>query len=550
MEQGMLSTEQVLLLENLMYSANNDPLKSITQLGSGKTVADLVNIDLSGLVEDKDYGSYMTGKDWKNLIQAIKNDDTLMRMEIVSTHIDDAAGGGGGESALFANPDTGEAVVAFRGTAGNEWKDNFIGGAATDMPDGVSTQQQMNALEWYQSLDLDDYSTITVTGHSKGGNKAKYITIMDSSVDRCVSFDGQGFSDEFINEYRDLIAVHQDKIKNINAEYDYVNLLLNDVGNTTFYQGHDFGAGGFLENHCPNTMFQFNEDGTVQMIQVDGRAEAIEELDKFLNSYLRSVDGKDKKEVLETLGIVAEQGFSHGTIDDILDTLLEGNHVDQMAYLLAYFIKYEQSNPEFAQTIRELLREFGMDEFVKAVDIVDSIINWKYFDTIVDALNFLSDNVPEWMLDKLSKYILDNCGIALSVEELRKLLSVVGKINTDMDTIRILPYGSDIVIKSIAASAGDFSIKAKIVNDSGESLKYISRQLFRCNEEIESLSEDLSGIRGMVFIRLKVRNLVRRLEYESKAMAAMGNGAEEIAEKYLGTEHAVVENALVHQQHN
>lgn len=41
---------------------------------------------------------------------------------------------------------------------------------------------------------VDDCSTITVTGHSKGGNKAK-----DNSVDICIAFDGQGFSDEFID---------------------------------------------------------------------------------------------------------------------------------------------------------------------------------------------------------------------------------------------------------------------------------------------------------------------------------------------------------------
>ena len=59
-----------------------------------------------------------------------------------------------------------------------------------------------------------------MTGHSKGGNKAKYITLMDDTVDHCVSFDGQGFSDEFMETYSDEIAARQHKIENHNVDYD------------------------------------------------------------------------------------------------------------------------------------------------------------------------------------------------------------------------------------------------------------------------------------------------------------------------------------------
>ncbi|MBR4545203.1 MAG: DUF2974 domain-containing protein [Oscillibacter sp.] len=49
----------------------------------------------------------------------------------------------------------------------------------------TDTAQQKNALAWYQDtyqkLGLERYE-VTVTGHSKGGNKSKYITLMDDSV--------------------------------------------------------------------------------------------------------------------------------------------------------------------------------------------------------------------------------------------------------------------------------------------------------------------------------------------------------------------------------
>lgn len=40
---------------------------------------------------------------------------------------------------------------------------------------------------------LESYDSITVTGHSKGGNKAQYVTVLSDKVDRCISMDGQGF---------------------------------------------------------------------------------------------------------------------------------------------------------------------------------------------------------------------------------------------------------------------------------------------------------------------------------------------------------------------
>lgn len=254
-----LTTEQVLLLNNLMYMGNNPPLQSL-EGNEGKTLAEVINnIDVNMISNSQEYSTFTSGEEWKDIINAVKADEQLMNVQIASTYDD----GKGGLNFLFVNPADNEAVVVFRGTGSSyEWGDNFTGGAATSQADGVSTAQQQEALKWYQSLDLDQYETITVSGHSKGGNKSKYITIMDDSVDRCLSFDGQGFSDEFYEVHGDKIADNQYKIHNHNVEGDYVNILLNDVGETTYYKGHNYGDGEFLENHCPNTFLHFREDGT------------------------------------------------------------------------------------------------------------------------------------------------------------------------------------------------------------------------------------------------------------------------------------------------
>ncbi len=312
MEEGqMLNEEQLLLLENLTYLIDEETMKSLktiyntTKSDEGILTVERVlsNIKADQLQPDKEYGTYVTGEDWKRLFTAIENDETLMNMKILTVAGDpglpenkkreEDSPREGALSAVFVNEETGEAVVAFRGTAEYEWKDNFLGGAATDAEDGVSTQYQIKALEWYQGLELEEegYAAITVVGHSKGGNKAKYITLMDTSVTRCVSFDGQGFSDEFYEHYEKEIARRQYAVTNYNVEYDFVNLLLNDVGETVFCKGYDYGKGKLLEAHCPNTFFRFDEEGNAHIETVEKQDEGMEELNKFLNSYLRTLNG-------------------------------------------------------------------------------------------------------------------------------------------------------------------------------------------------------------------------------------------------------------------
>ncbi len=392
-EDALLSTEQILLLENLTYLSDKGGLEPLVSIGKNKkpneefTVGYVVNnIAIEELDDDADCGSCMTGKDWKNLIQAIRKDDTLCSMKIVEVSGDpgksdeelkqqaqnpDSAQNDreedGALSVVFVNEKSGEAVVAFRGTVEYEWADNFLGGGTTTAEDGVSTVYQEKALAWYQSLDLKSagYKTITVTGHSKGGNKAKYITIMDPSVDRCLSFDGQGFSDEFYEKYRRLIARNQGKITNHNVNFDFVNLLLNDVGTTTFYQGFDYGKGKLAEAHCPNTFFEFWEDGTYRMKEAEGQAEAMQTLNFFLNSYLRSLDEEEKVQTLKVIGKLVETIFKKENYKPILK---EEETIKVIVNLLEYAAAYSKAHPELGDAVNEIFEVFFLEDAAPLVE--------------------------------------------------------------------------------------------------------------------------------------------------------------------------------------
>ncbi len=88
---------------------------------------------------------------------------------------------------------TNEAIIAYKGTTGpGEWGDN-VKAASSYM-----TGPQQEALEFAQNMVARGFTSLTLTGHSKGANKAMLTTIMLDNVTRCVCFDGQGFSVDFL----------------------------------------------------------------------------------------------------------------------------------------------------------------------------------------------------------------------------------------------------------------------------------------------------------------------------------------------------------------
>ena len=247
----MYRTDELLLIEHLTYIPDIPPFFSILK-GEGMTVGEfLEKTDMDALDAEVTYTTQMNGDDFRNVFLAMKKNTSITQARIVDAHLDTAYGAGGGISIVVINDgdepgENGkhEAVVAFRGTAENEWTDDFEGAGQVD------SLQQINALEWYKQVydkyELENYN-VTVIGHSKGGNKAKYITILNDTPFRCVSFDGQGFSDNFFDHYRKRIIQRQGIIENHNIDFDYVNILMNDIGEKTYYIGYDYGKFGFTD---------------------------------------------------------------------------------------------------------------------------------------------------------------------------------------------------------------------------------------------------------------------------------------------------------------
>ena len=364
-----LTVGEIVMLNNLMYAENlGSPEGTFASpVWEGKTIGDYVNAVLfnaSKIQDKKEYSSGVTGAEYKEILWAIRPNEHLKNMVIRQVHYEDVSAGESRSVYLF-DPSCNEAVVVFKGTQGDaEWVDNVSGLYK------VPTAFQENALKWFQSLDFEDCTTITVTGHSKGGNKSKYITIMDDSVDNCYAFDGQGFSDEFIKKYAANIVKNQHKIFNIIAQSDFVNILLNDVGERHFYLGTNFGRMGFAENHCANAVLFYDDCGAMSVWKADGQDKKMADLDIMLNSFIRSCRMSTREDVADMLGEVIVSA-ENGDSERLMGVFSNEKYADGAAKLMAFILRYKAEKPKMVQSVKEIMQENGLNTgMVGVIDFV------------------------------------------------------------------------------------------------------------------------------------------------------------------------------------
>ena len=401
-----LTIEEIVLINNLLYAENLGGPKG-TFLSPGqemKTVGDYVKgvLRSADLIEDnREYSTGITGFEYKEILAAVNKNQHLKDMIIMQVHIE-SSDAGGGRSVLLYDPAHNEAIVGFKGTEGDaEWIDNLSGLCK------VPTPYQQSALDWYKSLDLSSYDIITVTGHSKGGNKSKFITLMDDSVDNCFAMDGQGFNDEFIRKYAYTIREYQDKILNINAESDFVNILLNDVGQKTYYLGTNFGRLGFVENHCSNALLFFDDKDEPSVWKAAKQDKRMVDLDHMLNSFIRSYPSGKKEMLYNALAsiiVCAKNKDSEG----IINCLIGDTYSDNTADLLAFILKYKEEKPEIMTSLQEILSQNGFDTAM--LGVIDFVTNHELLmefigaspNSIINLLRF--NNAPKELITFLQNH--------------------------------------------------------------------------------------------------------------------------------------------------
>ena len=329
-----------------------------------------------------------TGKE-RTILENILMDEHLRGMSILRPECE--AWGAG--YCAFVDGDE-EIVVAFRGTTtGAEWYDNF---AAANQSDGA---HQTAALAYLEGFDLSEFETVTVTGHSKGGNKAMYCAVVGDGVDRCVSFDGQGFSDAFMEKYAYRIAERWNEIENHCAGGDYINILLNGIGNSFYYQTFN-PTGNFFLNHELTAMC--DEEGNMH----PGVQEPeLERLDAFVNSFFRSLSEDQKELTLDLLGrmmaLILKGDTAVAGASDLTALLNQRKYRKALTNLLAYFIQYERQGGGLIDALRRIAKESEVNGLFRGIaDRLLNLLAWQINNPlaawgIASGINALVEN-REW----------------------------------------------------------------------------------------------------------------------------------------------------------
>ena len=393
-----LSNAQLLMLDNLIYTdfCENDKdvgtiIKEMSDhLASGKSIS----------------GCEMSNEEWREIVEMIENEPSL-HSYTVQNYMNDESGM---RAACFVddvlNPK--DVNVVFRGTSGDyEWHDNGEGGYLSD------TDQQMKAVAYVNDLPKNYGNAMTVTGHSKGGNKAQYVTIVTDRIAKCVSYDGQGFSEEFINKYGDQIAKKANSIVSISASDDFVNCLLYPIAGTRLYletEEQEY----FLHYHKPNILF--DEHGNLR-----NRTQQ-SDLSKFINEYttymISNLEEPERSVTVDGLIALLEKGENK---EHIVQTIYAGgiaiSHLDDFAFnyvgevygfpaeLMATYVAAVACPYLFADDLLHCGKEMlgtvlgGMYDFAQSLNAKLQTFGAKakeFGKRFVAAIDTFSNNVSEW----------------------------------------------------------------------------------------------------------------------------------------------------------
>lgn len=143
-----------------------------------------------------------------------------------------------------------------------------------------------------------------------------------------MSYDGQGFSEEFLQKYADEIAKKSQSIVSISASDDFVNCLLYPIAGTKIYIDTE-NQDNFTHYHKPNILFDQNGNLRPQTEQSD--------LSKFINEYttymISNLDEPERSITINGLIALLEKGENK---ESIIQTIYAGgnaiSHLDDFAF--------------------------------------------------------------------------------------------------------------------------------------------------------------------------------------------------------------------------
>jgi hypothetical protein len=362
----MTDDQRYMLLQHAIYQISKKPMKV------GTTVGDWIN----SLNNDSD-----------NVLKAIKGDSELMKMQISATHQMDSHASG--YTAILVEPNTKKAIVVCRGSStAKDWGDNVRLAKDGDGSDGVSSRQQESVLRFYKDWRKNqgkEYNDIVAIGHSKGGNNATYLTIMDDSIRKSFTVNAPGFSDKFFEKYRDRIEKNGLKVYNNNTENDIVGTIMNQIGHKKYYTqlAHN---NGFIDTHLATAIMDFDnlKPGEPFKMYETKQSEKAKQFDRFFNSLIRDTKQPVRNILLEAIANVADS-FNIDNLGDISKIALMMSHFTitlavgtaVAAYFCDYIGTYAAGHPGFWDTFEWYLgkSKYSSEDIEKGIKRMKILCN-------------------------------------------------------------------------------------------------------------------------------------------------------------------------------
>ena len=408
-------------------------------------------------------GTNMSGKEWAGYLEYMQ--DSQMKDLVLNNIYENDVESAKEKNKAYCfvdNNNPKEAIVTFRGTAGEkEWVDDVDGMNLAD------TEDQKEALEYIDNEIAPNFDTITVTGHSKGGNKAMYVSIHNDKITRCVSFDGQGFSREFLEKYPELIEKNAGKITAYALSTDYVHVLLYPIPGINHYYCEGYGQANFAENHCMNSFFAVDGNGKpildkngIPTFTFTEEDKAIKLIHKFINFFLNNASkdeiNKVKVAIMEIMPLIFPNDISKQDFGLALQMLLENREV--LVISISYLIKFIEIYDLDYSDIKRCLRHLG---------IITSETDLKTF-AFIDIAIVLIEEIRKQIFDKtvnngdkqfafdlqMLKTILSSLGYDIPIEDVGSLFL---EINNKVDSMEIKAGVEDLGIVSSSVTR-DFSM--------------------------------------------------------------------------------------------
>jgi hypothetical protein len=242
-KKEVLSDDELLILDSLAYCKNwntNSP-----NLGS---IVDSLTLDSGDM--------NISPEQLLQLRQMVHNDPKLSNLVIKNVYVDNDndPNNHNNNMVYFEDPVGNEQYLIFAGTGPKEWPGDFTGAEQADPTRKIYMKQ------WVDGLHIKNPPGVTVSGHSDGGNDAMYITVTNNQeVNRCVTFDAEGFSNEFMLAFQQQIKECQSKILAYDQAEDFVGPMMNSIAGKLIFIGGSYSG----VSHSISWLFSHDANGNL-----------------------------------------------------------------------------------------------------------------------------------------------------------------------------------------------------------------------------------------------------------------------------------------------